>query len=66
MILIKYDMDDMYNKTLNLEIIYSIISIVVFFLYIFIFLFFIIKKMNRYNRNLTFTLGRFKKALIKV
>jgi len=65
MFLIKNDIDSMYNNTLNTEISYSTASIVIIICYITIFLIFVINKLKRYESNLTYTFGRFKKALMQ-
>jgi len=60
--LIKSDIDYMYNSNLYSEISFSLATISIFTVYIFIFMLFVVNKMNRCNSNLTYTLGRFKKA----
>lgn len=65
MFMIKADIDTMYSNTLNTEISFSTAFIVVYLIYILIFLVYVVRKLERYNSNLSFTLERFKKALMK-
>lgn len=65
MFLIKSDIDSMYNNTLNSEISFSTASIIMFVVFISVFLVFVIRKLKRYNNNLSYTLRRFRKALMQ-
>lgn len=65
MFLIKSDIDSMYSSTLNSGVSYSIASIIIFVAYVSVSLIFVIKKLKAYNYNLSYTLRRFKKALMQ-
>lgn len=65
MLMIKTEIDTMYINTINIEISFSLACIFVYIFYVSVFLIYVVRMLERYNLNLSFTLERFNKALNK-